>query len=108
MRKFECVVREVRRTAVASPFTKNARAAYFNTDGSPCCIFGHAFERLGLSIAVRENFNLWCSTVDLPWNRLGFESPTDFQANWCSRVQVAADQGRIWISAVARADLPLN
>lgn len=107
MRKFECVVREVRRTAIVEPLKKNAVPAYFNAEGQPCCIFGRALERLGVGMGSWEPLNI-VSINELPWNQFGFESPSDFQANWCSRVQVAADNGRIWISAVIRADLPLN
>lgn len=107
MRSFECVTREVRRTAIANPLKKNAGLAYFNADGSPCCVFGHALERLGITVAAMNGKN-YTPARFLPWDFWGFDKPSDYQMRWCDKVQFKADTNVIWLKAVVLADFPLT
>lgn len=84
-----------------NPLKRNAGLRYFNVDGSPCCIFGHVLERLGLpSLAGIENL----SVDQLPWERLGVEPPNPREQQWVLMVQNRADQYSCWPMAVAYAD----
>ncbi len=106
MTKFECVVNELRRTAITNPLRKNADTAYYNADGSPCCIAGHALERLGFHSfdLAGDNF----TTMEfLPWESWGFEAPTVAQVNWCRAMQHYADRRMVWIAALAAAEFAL-
>lgn len=110
MREFKEVIDETRRTAIMNPLSRNADTAYFYTDGSPCCIVGHALDRLGVA---GKHFspggvgsNIY-TVGDLPWVVLGFTLPNDYQLQWLSAVQVAADGRAAWLKAVVGADARL-
>lgn len=100
MRQFGELIRATREVALRHPLNKNPDFSYFDVDGQPCCIFGHAFARLGL---FRPGFptNI---VSHLPWNELGFDDPQPWQQDWVASVQVDADSGHVWASAVASAD----
>lgn len=105
MRKFKEVIGETRRIALTHPLNRNADSEYFNADGSPCCIFGHALDALGIAFDHDLSIEAYGSSIgELPWDLLGFEEPNDYQALWAVNVQTAADNGQAWIVAVATAD----
>lgn len=101
MKKFKSVINETRRTALMNPLSRNKDSEYFNEVGLPCCLFGHVFERLGIPASeVVEGY----SVPDLPWEAWGFEKPNEYEAVWTSLAQTHADNGDVWIIAIAMSD----
>ena len=101
MRQFNDVIRETRRTAFTKPLFRNEKSEYYNEDGTPCCIFGHVFDRLGVR---RATVNRGGVVAVLDWELMGFEKPNSFQTFWVTQVQGRADAGESWILAVALTD----
>ncbi len=102
MRKFRDVIKETRMVAIMNPLSRNTTSAYMSVKDEPCCIFGHVLKRLSLTLDGLDQ-NMF-SVPDLPWEDWGFEKPNDYQSLWTVEVQSAADNGDVWIVAVATAD----
>jgi hypothetical protein len=79
---------------------------YFDRAGKPCCIFGHAFARLGLSAddvtdAVDHDDDYSIAALNL--HALGIEGVMLSQKLWATAVQKAQDRGSTWQEAVTQA-----
>lgn len=85
-----------------NPLSRNKDSAYYNVDGSPCCIFGHVFERLGVDYGIVQSKSP--SICGVPWELWGFETPTFHESMWVMEVQTRADQRKPWVIAVAMAE----
>lgn len=107
MKKFRSVINEIRKLALMNPLGHNDDNVYFTKDGNPCCIFGHALERLGVrpsELGTPDDL-LDCQLVtELPWERFGIECPSEYQERWILKVQTTADSGISWVVSVLTAD----
>jgi hypothetical protein len=71
---------------------------YFNNDGTPCCLVGHVFHRIGIEL---ENIDIW--GVDNP-NGAQFAVLEDAwrgdidrqTANFLEKLQEMQDMGKTW------------
>lgn len=85
----------------------------------PGCIFGQAFNALGVSLETLERFEglpAWRVLVNLmvpgvtlsEKNRTSLSSPLSEKGTWIQNVQMGQDRGYSWSRAVAEADRELE
>lgn len=104
MKKFQSVIKETRRVAMLNLLGRNTKNVYVTANGEPCCIFGHALERLRLTGNLYR-FNNY-TFADLPWADWGYGEPSDAERLWSLRVQSSADGGDRWGMALLHAEMP--
>lgn len=101
--KFEDVEREIRRLAHEHP--DRTALDQYEKNGSPCCIYGHAFYNLGIPV---EKLHEW----DTNGEGLDASDLTDFSGvpnmesarRWVRQVQSCQDFGYTFRDSVRRTD----
>lgn len=101
------LLKTVRQIGKESP-SGSAGCRYFNYDGTPCCIVGHAIYYHGITVDYFEDHDSWefddlneGSNVEELINRLGIENDLDAeQMSTLLEVQSRQDHGTPWGEAV--------
>lgn len=101
----EQLIEKVRELAAAKPDfvyrrpENSTSCLYREHDGMPGCIFGQAFDALGVELTDAHEHKGITRVLSL----LGI-SVTRLQVEWMMSVQDAQDLGHSWAEAIARAD----
>lgn len=105
----EALVAAVVELATESPdFTYTAPTAtgacVYQVDERPSCLIGRAFAQIGFTTAELAAFDVGIygdTGADVILEALDADSQV---YQWCSRVQIEQDRGRLWSDAIAEAD----
>ncbi|AXN53631.1 hypothetical protein HOT82_gp069 [Gordonia phage Ronaldo] len=91
----------VREVAKEQPAQWNRQARYFDHEGQPMCIVGHALSHMGFGPDTIEEDGL---SVDRIIERRSWDPESEEARWWLMRVQINADRGGHKSSLIARYD----
>ena len=85
---------------------QTAKCEYFNMQGDPVCIVGHAMSRLGASADVFRSISINSAAfrASRVLDAAGVEDGDIHIIEWIDTVQAVQDEGETWSEAVALAN----
>lgn len=111
------LIEAIRATAANDPDrVMRDGGAYWNLDGTPCCLVGHGLASLGLLPPLQGNDREEFIELDEHWNYEGFtallnkgglpglEDLDDIEILWIREAQIHQDEERTWGRSVELAD----
>ncbi|WP_367582305.1 hypothetical protein [Tsukamurella tyrosinosolvens] len=100
--KFEDVEREIRRLAHEHP--DRTGPGLYESNGEPCCIFGHAFYSLGVPLSMLDKWDAeWDTDATTPTDFTGVDDEC-WAKRWMRRIQANNDYGDTFLQSVVEAD----